>query len=157
MTRHLPLCYVLALTACGGDDPAPEGPGAYDPAFATSDDYFTMMDGPVAGQSPHGTVQIWYSSNASGVVGEGEVPVGTVAIKTADPDDDGTVDAHVVMIKREPGYDDAHGDWQYEMRMPSGAIMMDEGGNPISGAIELCWSCHASAAATDYLAGTSLR
>lgn len=147
----------LTLAACGddgGDDVA--GPGAYDPAFETSAEFFTLMSGPVAGQSPHGTVQIWYSTNAMESLG-GAVPVGTVSIKTADPDNDGTVDAHVVMIKREAGYDPDHGDWEYQMRAPGGAILDDENGQPIQGALELCISCHSAAAATDYLAGTSLR
>jgi hypothetical protein len=147
---------VLA-TGCGGEDAPAEGPGAYAADFADSDEFFTLMAGPRDGQSPHGRVQIWYSANAVDRLGSASVPVGTVAIKTGDPEADGTIDYHVVMVKRAAGYDPAHNDWMYEMRAPTGDLLVDDDGDPVQGALELCWSCHAAAAATDYLAGTQLR
>lgn len=171
----LPRCGTVALlmiSACGSaEDPENtdesasqlvEGPGAFDADFRTSDDFFTLMSGPVAGASPHGTVQIWYSTHVRDLI-EGDsdeftVPVGTVAIKTGDMEGDGTVDAITVMVKQESGYDPEHQDWLYEMRAVDGALQNDEAsGMPMSGTMQMCISCHAAYASRDYLAGTSLR
>lgn len=50
-----------------------------------------------------------------------------------------------VMIKRAPGFDPAHGDWEFAYWEPGSAVA--------SGAPEAayCGGCHASAAATDYV------
>lgn len=170
----LALCLAPTGAACGGDtdppadedldddSPLAEGPGAFAPDFRTNGQFFTLMAGPVAGASPHGSAQIWYSTNVRELLDNGPatytVPVGTVAIKTGDMDSDGNVDALTVMVKQEAGFDSENNDWLYEMRMPTGEVMNDEmSGMPMSGAIEMCITCHSSAASSDYLAGTQLR
>jgi hypothetical protein len=58
-----------------------------------------------------------------------------------------------VMVKQATGYDPAHDDWYYKMRDPYGNVMPE----PKAGKIDMCISCHAAAAAKDYLAGTALK
>jgi hypothetical protein len=149
----------LLTLACSSDDPPDdiEGPGAYSHDFETSEEFFTLMQGPVLGASPHGAVQIWYSSNVMESLGSSRVPLGTVAIKTSAPATDGAVEAITVMVKREPGYSPDHGDWMYEMRGADGTVMMDDDQQPMQGPIPMCIDCHVAAAGTDYLAGTHLR
>jgi hypothetical protein len=107
--------------------------------------------------SPHGTQQTWYSTNIEPVIDANsfQAPVGTVSIKRFDMDADGTDDGLAVMIKREPGYDSANGDWYYDMRMLDGTIMADNA--LCRGKIAMCIDCHQGASATDYLAGTKVR
>jgi hypothetical protein len=160
----------ISLTACGSDDDASNntssgqhdsgvgelesGPGAFTKDYATSKDFLTHMDARVKGSSPHGSVQIWYSSNIESIIGSAgfEAPEGTTSIKEFDMDSDGTLDGFAVMVKKEAGYDADNGDWYYEMRDPSGSVMPD----PAPGKIADCISCHVAAKKTDYLAGTAL-
>ena len=156
----------LAGVGCGGDDPGSVdavddtgtpmttmedelGPGAFEPAFETSPDFFTLMAAPVDGASPHGTVQIWYSSNARDLIEGGSpftAPVGTVSIKTQD----NGAQAIVVMVKEAPGFDPDNGDWSYEQREADGTLTNE-------GALAGCIACHAGFPDTDYLGGTDLR
>src|SRR5690606_17135343 len=88
-----------------------KGPGKFVADFRTSNDFFTRMDGPLAGNSPHGTVQIWYSSNLLTMIDRPTfvAPEGTVAIKVYKNDDGEGI---VTMIKKEQGYDRDHNDWR---------------------------------------------
>lgn len=161
MTRRLLSLGLLALLGCGTDGSDTDsgttptatepGPGAFVTDYAASAEFFTQMAGPALGGSPHGTVQIWYSTNIQGVVEAGSsftAPVGTVAIKPFEAADGSTGTA--VMVKEDAGFDAANGDWSYEMRGPDDSVMD-------SGAIEMCISCHSAASSTDYLAGTGLK
>jgi hypothetical protein len=132
------------------EDEGKPGPGKFSKNFRSSDEFFTRMGQLIKGKSPHGWVRIWYSSNIRDIIGRPtfKVPAGTVAIKkfqTADKS------GYAVMIKQDPGFDDKNGDWYYEMRDETGALMQD----PVPGRIKECSSCHAAAADKDYLAGTT--
>lgn len=157
----------LMVTGCGDDDDdgaggggdtadaapvAPQGPGGFAPDFKTSDSFFTLMGGMVPGDSPHGSVQIWYSSNLRDMIESPSfvAPEGSVSIKEFS-NDNGT--GYAVMVKREAGFDSDNGDWYYEMRDADGTVR----DMPPPGAIETCINCHIAAAATDYLAGTGMR
>jgi hypothetical protein len=50
------------------------------------------------------------------------------------------------MIKHAPGYDPAHGDWEY--------FYLDDPSQVSHGKIASCIGCHSSAASTDYVFGT---
>lgn len=133
------------------EDDGKPGPGKFMSNFRTSDSFFTRMGSLVKGQSPHGWVRIWYSSNIKDIVGRPAftVPAGTVAIKKFQTEEKS---GYAVMIKQDPGFDKKNGDWYYEMRDETGALMKE----PAAGKIEMCISCHAAAANKDYLAGTAL-
>lgn len=144
------------IAGCDSDDSGPASiTGGFQADFKTATAYFTLMEGPEPGSSPHGTSWIFYSSNIKSIVGNTTftVPQGTTSIKEFDMGDDGTVDGFAVMVKREKGYDAANGDWYYEMRDTSGNVMAD----PPAGATPMCIGCHTASKSTDYLAGTKLR
>ncbi|HEV3383773.1 MAG TPA: cytochrome P460 family protein [Gemmata sp.] len=79
------------------------------------------------------------------------VPVGTVVVKEkllfASPDPDRSPAAIAAMIKREPGYDPDHGDWEYayEQLKPENERKLERG------KIESCIECHKGTKSTDYL------
>jgi hypothetical protein len=151
MGRCLALAAAAAtLAACG---PA-RGPGEFRSNFKTSADFVTRMDVPQRGGSPHGTVRIWYSADLEGLLDREEftAPVGAVAIKEFDGNNDNVVDGYAVMVKREAGYDPEHHDWAYEVRDPQGQVLA----SPAPGKNPACISCHRAAERTDYLAGTKL-
>lgn len=128
------------------------GPGAFDPNYATSDNFFTLMTSPVLGTSPHAESQIWYSMNILRLIDLDSftVPIGTTTIKEFDNDGTPGLDGRVVMVKQMPGYDPANNDWYYELRDPSNNVLN-------SGAIGTCINCHVGWSDTDYLAGTEIR
>lgn len=136
------------------DPNAPKGPGAFRTDFGKTKDFFTTMPAPVFGNSPHGKVRVWYSSNVQDMINNAKLvaPVGTVAIKEFDNDGRPGVDGVAVMIKQEPGYDPRFHDWRYEMRDAWGVLLQD----PKPGKISACAGCHAAAQATDFLAATKL-
>jgi hypothetical protein len=66
MTRSILIAtFSLALAACGGPGP---GPGEFTADFKTNSGFFTKMSAALKGTSPHGTAQIWYSSNVKGLI-----------------------------------------------------------------------------------------
>lgn len=132
-----------------------KGPGEFKADYKTSSAFFTNMAAPVKGSSPHGTAQIWYSSNVKDLLNKASftAPEGTVSIKEFDMLGDGTKRGIAVMIKKPAGYDPANGDWYYDMRDMTGAIMAD----PPAGKIEMCINCHKGFASTDYFGGTTLK
>ena len=145
-----------AATATATEPTAPPpGPGAFTADYKTSALFFTAMKAPIKGTSPHGTAQIWYSSNVKEMLGEASftVPEGTTSIKEFDMDGDGKLDGLAVMIKKPAGYDPANNDWYYDMRDTSGTVMAD----PPAGKVSMCIGCHAGYKANDFLAGTKLR
>jgi len=164
-TTFLAAVLPLAAASCGADDPGAanrvlaEGPGEFELDFRDNAAYFTQMDGPQDGRSPHGLVQIWYSENIRELLAEDEfvVPLGTVSLKTGDPDKDGEINAITVMIKRSPGFDPDNGDWEYQMRNPQGGIVQNDEGDLVQGAVEMCIDCHGASSRTDFLAGTRIR
>ena len=150
-TARLLAGVALAVGGCvdGPGEPSiggEPGPGAFEPSYATSDAFFTRMAGPVEGESVHGTVQIWYSTNLEPLLGAPFVaPEGTVAIKAQDNGQP----ALTVMIKEAAGFDPENGDWSYEQRSADGALTN-------AGALPACIACHAGWPETDHLAGTEL-
>ena len=135
-------------------------PGEFMADYATNPAFFTNMATRTSTVgSVHGRVQIWYSTNIKDMLESGSSgpwPEGTVSIKEAykaEPVDDDVVDEIAVMVKREPGYDAANGDWYYEMRNPRGELLAD----PAPGNNTMCISCHVGWSSTDYLAGLDLR
>ena len=129
-------------------------PGEFKSDYETSGDFFTLMSGMVEGNSPHGSVQIWYSTNIEDIIGDGSftAPEGTVSVKPFDEDSDGTLDGYAVMVKMGSDFDPDNNNWHYEMRDAEGALRDD----PPPGAIGMCIGCHAAALSTDYLAGTTM-
>lgn len=158
----------LLLAACGSDAgetgepertppekmPLEDGPGAFDPDFETSAAFFSRTDGLVTSlpESPHTLVRIFYSRNVEPIIDDTafEAPVGTVAIKQQDRDQDGSIDNVLAMIKRPAGFDSENGDWLYEQRSAAGSL-------EVSGKTPFCIDCHRDFAATDYLGGTTLK
>jgi hypothetical protein len=128
-----------------------EGPGAFTPDYETSDSFFTMTPGIYDGDSPHGRVRIWYSKNIETLIQQEsyDVPVGTVSVKQGYFDENDQYEKIVTMIKKAPGYDSEHKDWEYEVRTPNGSV---EKNGKLSG----CISCHSHAPETDYLMGTKV-
>jgi len=153
----LSLAFGLALVASGGEEKtkAMAGPGKYMADYATSKDFFTLMSGMKMGKSPHGSVQIYYSTNIKDMIGMDSfmVPVGTVSIKPFDNDGTPGVDGIAVMIKKEAGYDPANNDWYYEMRDAKGNLK----DMPAPGKTKMCIDCHAVYPSKDYLGGTQIR
>ena len=152
------IVYVMSIGIVALAEQAQKGPGKYMADYQTSAEFFTMMEGMTQGNSPHGKVQIWYSSNIKDLIKQPRfmAPEGTVSIKPFDNDGNMGVDGIAVMIKKQAGYDAEHGDWYYEMRMADGKIM-EKMGMPMTGKIKMCIGCHAAAANTDYLAGVNMR
>jgi len=152
-------CIAFFWVACDEDDETDnednKGPGAFSNDYETSSAYFTNMGGMVMGNSPHGEVQIWYTSNIKNLI-ETEnftVPEGTVSVKKFDTTGDGTIDGLVVMIKKESGYDSENNDWYYETRAADGTLLND----PAPGKIEMCITCHQNWKSKDYLGGTEMK
>ena len=76
----------------------------------------------------------------------GPLPVGSVIIKEKWLDEkDARPDGYAAMIKREPGYDPEHRDWEYLY------VRLTEKEKLTRGKIQSCIDCHAGAAGTDYL------
>ena len=165
--RYLWIIFIAAtiVSACGSDDedekdttPKSEnlGPGSLADDYATSDNFFTPTSDFVATEAPHNLVRIWYSSNLSDLIPQGEftAPVGTVSVKQFFPG--GEVDGEavvVVMIKKQKGYDPDNNDWYFERRSPDGEVVAQGKGEEVSG----CQGCHSKYSISDFLAGTSVK
>jgi hypothetical protein len=81
------------------------------------------------------------------------LPVGTVVVKEKhnDRSAEGPPAEYGAMIKREPGYDPQHGDWEYlyVVRQPEKKVTR--------GRIESCINCHEHAKNRDYVFRTYLK
>jgi hypothetical protein len=76
------------------------------------------------------------------------VPVGTVVVKEKHWNErSDTPSAVAVMIKREPGYDPEHGDWEYGYEERS----QTEKRRVVRGKLDSCIDCHSNARERDYL------
>ncbi len=144
--------WMLAAGCGGGDDGGggEVGPGAFDEAFETSADFFTLMAGPTDEGSVHGEMQIWYSTNLRELVESGDAfvaPEGSVAIKRQGPEAN---PVHNVMIKLAEGESAATDDWTFEQRDADFTVTLE-------GPVELCWGCLAGFPDQDALGGTSVR
>lgn len=75
----------------------------------------------------------------------GPFPAGTVIVKAAG--EDPLRPTLVAVMRKVAGADPAHGDWRFaEYTRPAPGTPF---GSPLSG--EVCWSCHAIAAGTDWV------
>jgi hypothetical protein len=132
-----------------GGCPTMGGVSGFVADYATNAGFFTLMAGPFAGTSPHGTVQIWYTTDLQAAIESGDpftAPVGAASIKEFDNGAQGIV----VMTKQAAGFDADNGDWYYELLGTDGTVQ-------VSGAIADCIACHEAFPDTDYLGGTLLR
>lgn len=137
-----------------------DGPGVADSEFETSALFLTRMRRPMRGlaSSPHGIVQIFYSSNIAPILGRDSFPAlppGTMALKKQDRDGDGTVDQIMVMVKKPADTLAKYGDWIYEQRDPTTFALITSSATNASFA-DFCADCHREFPATDWLAGSSL-
>lgn len=102
------------------------------------------------GRGPHFDPNVSFHANplAADALAEERaiLPVGSVITKTKRwRADQPRPDALASMIKREPGYDPEHGDWEYVYED------LGQGGTVTRGRLESCITCHSHAAAGDYL------
>jgi hypothetical protein len=84
--------------------------------------------------------------------GDTPLPVGSTVVKEKHSDHlaKGPPDEYGAMIKREPGYDPAHGDWEYLY------VTLKPEKKVTRGRLESCIDCHAHAKDKDYLFRTYL-
>lgn len=141
--------FAISMLACG---PQP-GPGTFSADFKTNKGYFTQMSKAVdnsgmdAATFVHKLQRTWYSTNVQGLVGQGDLPVGTVAVKEVyNANNEAT---NVLWMTKK-----SKDTWFYEMRMKDGAEMM---GAPKGDNVAMCHGCHTKGSATDYLLGTGIK
>jgi hypothetical protein len=79
------------------------------------------------------------------------MPQGAAIVKEKWGDNSDRLLAYAAMIKRAPGYDSKHGDWEY--------VYVDLGQEPDveRGRLQSCIGCHSAAQGRDYLFGNHLR
>ncbi|MEI8381125.1 MAG: cytochrome P460 family protein [Planctomycetota bacterium] len=78
--------------------------------------------------------------------GKGIYPAGSVIIKQKYSDEEATeAELFTIMRKMTPGYDKAHGDWEYSIVDRTGMKEL------VSGRLEACIKCHTPYAKTDYV------
>jgi hypothetical protein len=143
-----------------GEPALADGPGSADAGFEHSPLFLTHMRQAMTGlpSSPHGIVQIFYSSNIEPILGRASfaaLPTGTLALKKQDRDGDGVVDQIMVMVKRPAGTQPDYGDWTWEQRDPATFDLVTSSVTD-SGFGDFCAGCHRGFPATDWLAGTAL-
>jgi len=169
-----PVVLASVLVACGraprGVEPAPDHPqSARDQQRSVRDPeavfgpleigadyarYVKLTDAPFRSLD-HGDrwVEVYVSANgAAAYEGTGEIPVGTVVVKTSWLDVDGApsniAGPIFVMEKRAPGYAPAHGDWWYAIHWANPpADDAKRFGGPIywrgrSPRVQSCVDCH---------------
>jgi hypothetical protein len=106
---------------------------------------------------PHFTpaIKVYANPVAAAALRGGKVthlPRGSALVKEKwlDPDKEPPTE-YAAMVKREPGYDPEHGDWEYVF------TLVTEPGRQIQrGRMATCIACHKNAAARDYVFGTYL-
>lgn len=85
--------------------------------------------------------------------GKAPLPVGTTVIKEKHNgmESKGPPNEYAAMVKREAGYDPAHGDWEYVyvVRGPEKKVTR--------GKLDSCIDCHANKAEQDYVFRTYLK
>lgn len=105
--------------------------------------------------SPHEGMyaHVFVSENAVEAMstGKGPFPAGSIVVKAKYVDAvSSEIDLYTVMLKREPGYDPAHGDWLYAVIDGPGKMIAEQG------RLTKCIDCHAGYKATDYVTRTYL-
>lgn len=110
-----------------------------------------------SGPHAHTSIRIFMNDPAAGAFGSsGEYPVGSIIVKEKKgmeydvgkpmPQASAkTSDGVGGMIKRPPGYDPEHGDWEY--------FYFEDASQIEHGKITSCIECHRGAAASDYVFG----
>ncbi len=138
------------LAGCAGEPPREPGPGAFDPDFETSADFFTQMDGPTDAGSVHGEMQIWYSVNLRDLLVEEKfaAPEGSVAIKRQTEPSGAVV--YNAMVRLADGDSPDGEDWRWEQRDDALTVTLE-------GAVGFCVDCHVGYPDRDLLAGTEIR
>ena len=103
------------------------------------------------GPHAHTAITIYMNDLAAGVFGKANptYPVGSVVVKEKKAIMTQGNDGVGGMIKRSPGYDPAHGDWEY--------FYFEDPGKIESGRMVSCVQCHSGAAGTDYVFGSWAR
>ena len=82
---------------------------------------------------------------------EPKFPVGSMIIKEKlGKPDSTTPEVLTAMIKREPGYNPANGDWEYLVLNGTASMIVERG------KLERCSSCHSSYKHTDFVTRTYL-
>jgi len=111
----------------------------------------------VSGPHAHTAVSIFMNDNAAGAFGKPNAtyPVGSIIVKekealgyqsTTQPRERAKANDGVGgMIKRPPGYDPAHGDWEY--------FYFEDANKVESGKMNSCIQYHSGAAGKDYVFG----
>lgn len=155
---------VALLAACGGGASAIEPSVPADTrdreavfgaleigADFASPRYVKLTDAPFL-SSAHGErwVDVYVSANAAAAYeGTGDIPVGTVVVKTSWLDAAATMPGPIfVMEKRAPGYAPAHGDWWYAIHWANPpADAAKRFGGPFywrgrSARVQYCMDCH---------------
>lgn len=150
-----------AAGAAGAAEPAlADGPGSAEVGFESSPSFVTRMRKPMVGlpSSPHGIVQIFYSSNIEPILGKESfsvLPRGTISLKKQDRDGDGTVDQIMVMVKDPAASSAEYGEWVFEQRDPTTLELVTSSAKD-SAFGDFCAGCHRDFPATDWLGGTGL-
>jgi hypothetical protein len=139
---------------------ATERPIPIDPAFfADCAPYTYVGQEQEAGRKrhgPHHAPSIVVRVNPEAIeafrAGLAPLPAGTTVVKEKHPDlaAKNPPAEYGAMIKREPGYDAAHGDWEYVFVTRGAEKMVTRG------RIESCIDCHAHVKEKDYLFRTYL-
>ena len=170
MRGQLVLLALFVTAGCGNgntsEGPTPPepnlaaGPGTADRGFDSSPDFLTRMHQRQKGlsSSPHGLVQIFYSSNIAPILGRSSfsgLPAGTLALKEQDRDGDGVLDQVMVMVKQPVGTDPDYDDWVWEQHDPVTFALVDSSTTD-SQFRDFCAGCHRGFPKTDWLAGTGL-
>jgi hypothetical protein len=102
-----------------------------------------------SGNNPHDPKFFTVYVNAAGkqamMSGKNSVfPAGSVIVKEKLPSEQGAPELLTVMVKRERGFDSAHGDWQY-------FIANGRGQETSTDDVAKCQSCHEINKARDYV------
>ncbi len=150
MRWMVPLAMVLA--GCPAEEEAPTSPcsAGFAADFETNAAFETLMAAPVTsegGASPHGEMQIWYSTDLVDQIEAGgafTAAAGATAIKMQTQGESMNI---TVMVKEDAGFDAANGDWCYEYRGADGTYES----SPTS-----CAGCHNAFTDTDHLGGTEV-
>jgi hypothetical protein len=144
-----PWFLMIGFASCGPQ----MGPGSFSADFKTNRAYFSQMSRPVdnsgmdAATFVHKLQRTWYSSNVQGLLGQGDLPVGTVGVKEVyNANNEAT---NVLWMTKK-----SKDTWFYELRAKDGAEMM---GAPKGDNIAMCHGCHTKFSSTDYLAGTAVK
>ena len=118
---------------------------------AACDPLNLSIPGPITSQDPHTGhfIKVYLNSLAKDGVANranGPLSVGSTVVKEKYRDLPQTSRfAYAAMLKREPGYDAEHGDWEYVY------VTTDWQRKVIRGRLKNCIDCHQKTSATDYL------